>query len=108
MIRRAGAARAPVTAVAAVRALAALGLAACPGSTGDTEAPADPIEAIAPTRPADDRVEDKPGFLAALTPRQSADVPAPYTSASALLMVKLGEPVTQGQVLARLDDRQLR
>ena len=93
---------------AAAAALAALGLAACRGSTADAEGPADPIEAIAPARPADDRAEDKPGFLAALTPRQSGDVPAPYTSASARLVVKLGDPVTQGQVLARLDDRQLR
>ena len=56
----------------------------------------------------DERIDDKPGFLAALTPKQSADVPAPFTSASVALAVKLGDSVTQGQVLARLDDRELR
>lgn len=86
-------------------AAAALG---CRGSTADTGDPADPIEAVAAPASLDDRADEKPGFLAALTPRQTPDVMAPYTSASASLAVKLGDPVTRGQVLARLDDRQLR
>lgn len=96
---------------AATIALAALALAsaaACRGAGDDADEPAEPIEAIASPRPAEDRAGEKPGFLAALTPRESADVPAPYTSASARLAVKLGDAVTRGQVLARLDDRQLR
>src|SRR4051812_13773801 len=44
----------------------------------------------------------------ALTPKQAADVMAPYTSASASLAVKLGDAVTARQIVARLDDRQLR
>lgn len=66
-------------------------------------------EAIAPLPSRiDDPADEKPGFIAALTPKSSADVMAPYTSASASLAVKLGDAVTKGQVLARLDDRQLR
>ncbi|TMQ13478.1 MAG: efflux RND transporter periplasmic adaptor subunit [Deltaproteobacteria bacterium] len=67
------------------------------------------MESVA-ARPAapDERGDEKPGFLAALTPKQQADITAPYTSASAHLAVKLGETVTAGQVVARLDDRQLR
>jgi HlyD family secretion protein len=93
----------------ALAGLAATAGAGCRSSPGDTDETPDPIEAIAP-RPtaAGDRAEEKPGFLATLTPKQSADVPAPYTSASARLAVKLGDTVTAGQVLARLDDRQLR
>jgi RND family efflux transporter MFP subunit len=93
---------------AAAAAVATIGAIGCRGAASDTDEPAEPIEAIASPRPSEDRAGDKPGFLAALTPRQSADVAAPYTSASARLAVRLGEPVTQGQVLARLDDRQLR
>jgi HlyD family secretion protein len=104
--RRPVARRVTLVALAGLAATAGLG---CRSSPGDTDEVPDPIEAIAP-RPtvAADRGEDKPGFLAALTPKQSADVPAPYTSASARLTVKLGDTVTTGQVLAHLDDRQLR
>ena len=85
---------------------AALG---CRSSAGNADDPADPIESIA-RRPAglDDRVDERPGFLAALTPKQSADVMAPYTSPAAHLAVKLGDTVARGQILAHLDDRQLR
>jgi RND family efflux transporter MFP subunit len=84
---------------------AALG---CRGATDDGN-PGEPIEIIAPRTGATiERPDEKPGFIAALTPEDSADVPAPYTSASARLAVKLGDVVTKGQVLARLDDRQLR
>jgi membrane fusion protein, multidrug efflux system len=107
--RRAGLGGGGAGAVAvAVFAFGVAAAAGCRGSTTDAEDPADPIEAIAAPRAVEDRADEKPGFLAALTPRQAADVPAPYTSASARLAVKLGDPVTQGQVLARLDDRQLR
>jgi len=43
-----------------------------------------------------------------VTPRQSVDVMAPYTSTSAQLLVKLGDQVFEDQVLARLDDHELR
>ena len=89
--------------------LGVLGLA--PGCRGDAAGAGDlaePIEVAAPADRLDDRADDKPGFLAALTPKQSADIMAPYTSASASLAVKLGDAVTAGQIVARLDDRQLR
>jgi multidrug efflux pump subunit AcrA (membrane-fusion protein) len=86
----------------------ALGLAGCRGGATDGEDLAEPIDVAAPADRLDDRADDKPGFLAALTPKQSADVMAPYTSASANLVVKLGDAVAAGQLVARLDDRQLR
>ncbi len=87
--------------------LALIGL-GCRGGAGDGDDLAEPIEALAPAPEAGGRADEKPGFLAVLTPRQSVDVMAPYTSASARLAVKLGDQVHDGQVLARLDDRQLR
>jgi RND family efflux transporter MFP subunit len=101
MTRRAAAAALAATALAS----SALG---CHGATDDGD-PGEPIEILAPrTAGTDDRPDEKPGFIAALTPESSADVMAPYTSASASLAVKLGDVVAKGQVLARLDDRQLR
>ena len=84
--------------------------AGCRGGAADADDPADPIEIAAPAGRLDERAraDEKPGFLAALTPKQAHDVPAPYTSAGVHLAVKLGDAVTAGQVLARLDDRQLR
>jgi RND family efflux transporter MFP subunit len=102
--------RAYLTRVAALAALAALatGAPACRDGTQGGD-PGDPIEAIAPLPDhIDDPADEKPGFIAALTPKISADVMAPYTSASVSLAVKLGDTVTKGQLLARLDDRQLR
>lgn len=89
--------------------LGVLGLApGCRGSAADAGDLAEPIETAAPADRLDDRTDDRPGFLAALTPKQAADIMAPYTSASARLAVKLGDAVTAGQIVARLDDRQLR
>jgi multidrug efflux pump subunit AcrA (membrane-fusion protein) len=86
----------------------ALGLApGCRGGAADSDL-AEPIEVAGPAAQLDDRPDDRPGFLAALTPKQAADIPAPYTSASAHLAVKLGDAVAAGQIVARLDDRQLR
>lgn len=85
----------------------ALGL-GCRGSAADSDDLAEPIEVAAPAGRLDDRADDRPGFLAALTPKQARDIMAPYTSASAHLAVKLGDDVTAGQIVARLDDRQLR
>lgn len=88
----------------------AVGIAApgCRGGATDGDDLAEPIDVAASADRLDDRTDDKPGFLAALTPKQAADVMAPYTSASASLAVKLGDAVTARQVVARLDDRQLR
>jgi len=91
-------------------ALIATLVAAAPGCRDSTRDDAtEPMEVIAPLPSRlDDPADEKPGFIAALTPKSSADVMAPYTSASASLAVKLGDPVAKGQILARLDDRQLR
>jgi RND family efflux transporter MFP subunit len=97
-------------AIAVIAAGAALVLAGAPGCRDATRQ--DDPEILEPIAPLPDRLDDhageKPGFIAALTPKRSADVMAPYTSASASIAVKLGDTVTKGQVLARLDDRQLR
>lgn len=82
-------------------------LAAC-HRDASTDDPGEVLEPLNPPSRAEDRVDEKPGYIAAVTPEQSADVMAPYTSPSASLVVKLGDVVTKGQVLARLDDRQLR
>ncbi len=80
----------------------------CRGDDADEGDLAEPIDVAAPADRLDDRTDDKPGFLAALTPKEFADITAPYTSASARLAVRLGDTVTAGQIVARLDDRQLR
>jgi RND family efflux transporter MFP subunit len=101
--------RAPVARAIAAAAVAAVAAVGCRAGAGDPEDTAEPLEAFAP-RPsfADERADERPGFIATLTPKQSADVMAPYTSASVHLAVKLGDTVARDQVLARLDDRQLR
>jgi len=97
------------------RALVGFGLGAvvavgCRDGASDGDDPAPPMAALAPAPapPPSDRSDEKPGFLAVLTPRQSVDVMAPYTSTSAQLLVKLGDQVFEDQVLARLDDHELR
>jgi multidrug efflux pump subunit AcrA (membrane-fusion protein) len=57
---------------------------------------------------ADHEAEHRPGFIAVLTARESAEVVVPYTTASAAVLVKLGDVVAAGQVVGRLDDRELR
>jgi HlyD family secretion protein len=89
-----------------VKRLVLIALVACGGGKDDGEA--EPLEPLVPASRTDDRADEKAGFIAALTPAQAADVPAPYTSASATLAVKLGDVVAKGQLLAKLDDRQLR
>jgi membrane fusion protein, multidrug efflux system len=91
--------------------VAMLGLAggACRDRSNDGGAARESPEVIAPIPGrSDEHTDEKPGFIAALTPAESADVTAPYTSASATVLVKLGDSVTKGQLLARLDDRVLR
>lgn len=48
------------------------------------------------------------GYVGVLTPRETADVTAPFTSKVSKLMVGLGQTVKKGQALAVLDDRPLR
>lgn len=79
------------------------------GCGSDDDAPIAPFEAIAPLPSRSEaRTDEKPGFTAVLTSRQIADVGAPFATASVRLQVKLGDVVAKDQVLARLDDRQLR
>jgi multidrug efflux pump subunit AcrA (membrane-fusion protein) len=86
-----------------------LGLApGCRGGAADSDNLAEPIEVAAPVDRLDDGADDRPGFLAALTPKQAPDIMAPYTSAAVHLAVKLGDTVAAGQIVARLDDRLLR
>jgi multidrug efflux pump subunit AcrA (membrane-fusion protein) len=85
---------------------AALG---CHNDAPGAGAPNEPIETVASLpATADELADEKPGFIAVLTSEQQFEVPAPYTSASANVVVKLGEQVARGQVLAHLDDRDLR
>jgi RND family efflux transporter MFP subunit len=86
----------------------AAALLGCHDATRDAGEPTEPIEALPLPGRTDDRLDEKPGFIAAVTPRQSPDVIAPYTSASVSLLVRLGDTVAKDQILARLDDRQLR
>ena len=101
--------RAAVLAGAAAALAGLAALAGCHGGAHDAGESDDPVEAPLPLP---DRggahADEKPGFIAVLTPKHSRDVMVPFTSASATLLVKLGDTVTQGQQLARLDDRQLR
>jgi RND family efflux transporter MFP subunit len=89
--------------------LLVLAAAACGDDAAATGGPREPIETVAPLAVApDDLGDEKPGFIAVLTSEQQFDVVAPYTSASAIVTVKLGDPVAKGHVLAHLDDRVLR
>ena len=48
------------------------------------------------------------GYVGVLTPREAAEITAPFTSTIRDLSVKLGDSVAKGQELARLDDKPLR
>lgn len=48
------------------------------------------------------------GYIGVLTPRETGEVVAPFTSKVVSISVKLGDVVNQGDVLARLDDRPIR
>ncbi len=48
------------------------------------------------------------GYVGVLTPRETSEVTAPFTSRVQKLMVGLGETVKKGQAIAVLDDRPLR
>jgi RND family efflux transporter MFP subunit len=48
------------------------------------------------------------GYIGVLAPRGTAEVPAPFASRKVELLVKLGDAVTKGQPIARLDDRAIR
>ena len=74
-----------------------------PGSDPALEPLSSPVTAVA--QHGDGDVD---GYVGVLTPRNSADVVAPFTSAIAEIAVKLGDQVDKGQPLGRLDDRPLR
>jgi len=91
----------------------ALALAACrafdastadPPPAGTTEQPT-PI-AKNEHRAADD--DEPTGYIGVLAPRETAEIPAPFTSRTVTLNVKLGDPVKKGDTLGTLDDRTLR
>jgi RND family efflux transporter MFP subunit len=85
-------------------------LAACREREDLTAAPPEAlVEPLAHTQAADDPVaQTAGGFIGVLTPRESAEVLAPFTSTIASLEVKLGDHVDKGQPLALLDERPLR
>jgi len=88
-----------------------LAVAACRHDAARDEPAAEPLaEPLAQQAgDQDDHAQaDKPGYVGVLAPRESAEVVAPFTSKVAELDVKLGDAVTRGQPLARLDDRPLR
>jgi RND family efflux transporter MFP subunit len=73
---------------------------------GSTEVLAEPL---AQQATADDPAQtEKAGYVGVLAPRESTEVVSPFTTKLAELYVKLGDPVTKGEPLARLDDRPLR
>jgi RND family efflux transporter MFP subunit len=55
-------------------------------------------------------VEDTadPGYVGVLTPRETAEVTAPFTTRITSFAVKIGDVVKQGDVLGRIDDRPIR
>jgi RND family efflux transporter MFP subunit len=52
--------------------------------------------------------DEAAGYVGVLTPRETAEVVAPFTSKIVSISVKLGDVVAQGDMLARLDDRPIR
>ncbi|MGH9888604.1 MAG: hypothetical protein ACREBE_23930, partial [bacterium] len=69
-------------------ALPGLAGGACRDRGTDSSAARESPEVIAPIPSrSDEHTDEKPGFIAALTPAESGDVTAPYTSASATVLV---------------------
>jgi membrane fusion protein, multidrug efflux system len=87
-----------------VRLVALVAIAACSGEPTASEPTEQPTPAPKPVAaaPAVPR-----GYLGVLTPRESHDVLAPFTSTLAELKVKLGDQVAAKQVIAKFDDRAL-
>ena len=54
-----------------------------------------------------DRDQDQ-GYIGVLTPRESAELTAPFTTRVLKVAVKLGDTVQKGDLLARLDDRPMK
>ena len=67
---------------------------------------AEPAPLTKPERRVAERVET--GYVGVLTPREAAEVTAPFASQVLEVFVKLGDHVEKGDKLARLDDRPLR
>jgi RND family efflux transporter MFP subunit len=77
----------------------------------DEATSADPEIIVAPPNgpTAPDPTASAPrGYIGVLTPRELAEITAPFTSTIAELSVKLGDSVEKGQAVARLDDKPLR
>ncbi len=83
-------------------------VAACKDKPEDTADTGEILEPPSQASEAPDPTLRRDGFVAVIISKETSEVIAPYTSQSAKLMVKLGDHVDQGAVLAKLDDRQLR
>jgi RND family efflux transporter MFP subunit len=82
---------------------------ACDVNQDDPKEP--PATLQSPTTAAKDKAgiaEEASGYIGVLTPREAAEVPAPFASRVITISVKLGDAVKQGDVLARLDERPLK
>ena len=93
------------------RALVLLVIVACRDRDAAESQPTEPTiepmaQAMRPSEP--DINAEKLGYVGVLTPRESSEVIAPFTTTVVELDVKLGDRVERGQRLARLDDRPLR
>lgn len=85
-------------------------LASCAGSSDDASSGSATTAQPTPIVSNEKRIDtdDDPGYIGVLTPRETAELVAPFTSKVVAISVKLGDVVSQGDVLARLDDRPIR
>jgi RND family efflux transporter MFP subunit len=77
-----------------------------PGQGSATTAQPTPI--VSNERSGEVDRDEATGYVGVLTPRETAEVTAPFTSRVVSLAVKIGDTVKQGDVLGRLDDRPIR
>ena len=84
----------------------ALGLApGCRGGAADSDDLAEQIEAAASATGLDDRADDRPGFLAALTPKQFADVTAPSSNGMPVRLLHAVAAIGRSAVSSSAVDR---
>jgi cobalt-zinc-cadmium efflux system membrane fusion protein len=88
----------------------ALGWLGCDVSHDESTTPAATLQSPTPINKDEQHgtVDDDSGYIGVLTPREAAEVPAPFASRVMSISVKLGDTVQQGDVLARLDDTPLK
>ncbi len=90
--------------------LLAVVLAGCTGQGDDRGAGSATTAQPTPIVSNEQRIDtdEAPGYIGVLTPRETAEISAPFTSKIVSISAKLGDVVAQGDVLARLDDRPIR